>query len=445
MRILILSLLCGFAVAAGAAPQTGPAVLTEGYADADCGGESCNAVFRGLFAFSDRHLHGLPGNGRSCADCHMPTDNFQLSPASAEARFQNLQARRQRYRFADDPLFRALDADDFRVNGAQASDFSNLRENGLIRITFPLPPNVHLIDPATNAVSSETTVDVWRAVPSVLNVKLTGPDGLNPWFRGPNVSGGFQLDGRIGTLQEQAAAALTNHAQVVATPSANLLNDLSAFQNVLFSSPRVRALSEAIRTGAPVLPDADPPLNALQQQGKVIFTRACAQCHGGPGQSTPQAPVIRYHDIASECPRPVDTAVPARFALKPCPARLMRNVRTYVITLPDGSSVKRTTSDPGRALLTGFAGVGLPARDDWSKFDIPGLRGISRTAPYFHNNSADSLEEVVTHYIEFFKRVVINAPVGQPLPPAISTDGVNVDRPPTLEEVAPLLAYLRTL
>jgi cytochrome c peroxidase len=207
----------------------------------------------------------------------------------------------------------------------------------------------------------------------------------------------------------------------------------------------VRALSDAIRTGAAVLPDADPPLNALQQQGKVVFTRACAQCHGGPGQSTPQAPVIRYHDIASECPRPVDTAVPARFTFKPCPARLARNARTYLITLPDGTTVRRTTSDPGRALLTGFAGVGLPARDDWSKFDIPGLRGISRTAPYFHNNSADTLEEVVDHYVEFFKRVVTNAPVGQPWPPAISTDGVHVDRPPTPEEVAPLLAYLRKL
>jgi len=116
-----------------------------------------------------------------------------------------------------------------------------------------------------------------------------------------------------------------------------------------------------------------------------------------------------------------------------------------VITLPDGSTVRRTTSDPGRALLTGFAGVGLPARDDWSKFDIPGLRGISKTAPYFHNNSADTLEEVLDHYNEFFKRVVINAPVGQPWPPAVSTDGVHVDRPFTPDEVAPLLAYLRTL
>ena len=437
MRVLMLTLLIFSAATGGSA-----------YADdedQDCSGESCKAVFRGLVAFVDRQLHGLPGNGRACADCHMPNDNFQLSPAKAEARFQYLQARRQRNKNADDPLFRAIDADDFRVNGAQASDFSNLRENGLIRITFKLPSNIRLIDPATNAVSDETTVDVWRAVPSVMNVKLTGPDGLNPWFRGPNVSGGFQLDGRIGTLQEQAAAALGNHAQIVATPSPDLLNDLSAFQNVLFSSPRVRALSDAIRTGATSLPDADPPLNALQQQGKTIFTRACAQCHGGPGQSTPQAPAVRYHDISSECPRPVDTAVPARFSFTPCPARLARNVRSYVLTLPDGSTQRRTTSDPGRALLTGFAGSGPPARDDWSKFDVPGLRGIARTAPYFHNNSADTLEEVVDHYTEFFKRVLVNAPVGQPLPPAISTDGVHVDRPPTAAEIAPLLAYLRKL
>ena len=413
--------------------------------DADCGGESCNAVFRGLFSFVDRRLHGLPGNGRSCADCHMPFNNFQLSPANAEARFQNLQARRQKYKFADDPLFRALDADDFRVNGALASDFSNLRENGLIRITIPLPPNVRLIDPTTNAVSNETSVDVWRAVPSVFNVKLTGPDGVNPWARGPNVSGGFQLDARIGTLQEQAAAALSNHAEILATPSPVLLNDLSAFQNRLFSSLRVRAFADAIRTGAAVLPDPDPPLNALQQQGKAIFIRACAQCHGGPGQSTPELPLIRYHDISSQCPRPVDTAVPARFAYKPCPTRLTRNARTYVITLPDGSTIKRTTTDPGRGLLTGFAGVGLPARDDWNKFDIPGLRGISRTAPYFHNNSADTLEDVVDHYIEFFKRALVNAPVGGPLQPAISTDGIHADRAPHPEEVPALLAYLHQL
>ena len=47
---------------------------------------------------------------------------------------------------------------------------------------------------------------------------------------------------------------------------------------------------------------------------------------------------------------------------------------------------------------------------------MPGLRGISKTAPYFHNNSAATLEEVVDHYIEFFKRVIVlvRRPRGRP-------------------------------
>jgi len=441
MKYLKLSLLLGLLVASATA-QAGSG--SESFGDADCGGESCGAVLRGVFAFADRNLHGLKGNGRSCADCHMPADNFQLSPEVVEARFRILQARRRWNKFADDPLFRALDADDFRTQGDKAADFGNLRENGLIRITFTLPANIRLVDPSTNAVSEQNFVDVWRMVPTVMNVKLTGPDGTNPWARGPNASGGFQLDARLGTLQEQAAAALTNHAQIQALPPARLLDDLTAFQNRLFSSPRVRALSDAIRTGATSPPDADPPLNLLQQQGKVVFTRACGQCHGGAGQSTPLAPVIRYHDISSECPRPVDTVTPARWNFTPCPARLARNVNTYEITLPDGSVVRRASSDPGRALLTGFVG-GLPARDDWNKFDIPSVRGISRTAPYFHNNSAATLEEVVRHYVEFFKRVQALAPPGGPLPPALTTDGIHVDRPPTPEEVPALLAYLRKL
>src|SRR4051812_19558275 len=96
-----------------------------------CGGESCEAVVRGFFAFFDRSLHGLDGNGRSCADCHMPSDQFQLSPAGAEARFQLLQKRRRWNPWADDPLFRPVDADDFHINGNRARDFRNLRENGL--------------------------------------------------------------------------------------------------------------------------------------------------------------------------------------------------------------------------------------------------------------------------------------------------------------------------
>ena len=182
---------------------------------ARCGGEICVAVARGLIAFVDRRLHGLQGNGRSCADCHMPSDHLQLSPADAEARFQLLLWRRTWNPNAVDPLFLPIDADDFRTNGALANDFSNLRENGLIRVTLPLPANIHLIDPATNAVSTETTVDIWRAVPSVFNVRISGADGGIPWARGPNITGGYQLDGRKANLQEQALGALTDRKSVV--------------------------------------------------------------------------------------------------------------------------------------------------------------------------------------------------------------------------------------
>ena len=407
-----------------------------------CGGEACDAVFRGFFAFFDRSLHGLDGNGRSCSDCHMPSDQFQLSPASAEARFRLLQARRRWNPRADDPLFRPIDADDFRLNGARASDFRNLRENGLVRIEFSLPPNMRLIDPATNLPSAETSVDVWRAVPTVNDVKLTGTDGQNPWPRDPNRSGGYQLDGRFADLQEQGLGALLSHAQVQKPPPQRMLDDLAAFQRTLFTNNRVRALSAAIDVGT-TLPDVDPPLSGLEQAGKTVFTRACAQCHGGPGQSTTQAPVVRYHDIVTQCPRPVDTLSPPRFNFKPCPERLARNKRTYEITLPSGTTMRRVSSDPGRALLTGFVS-GPPPLEDWNKLDVNGLRGIRGTAPYFHNNSAETLEEVVLHYIEFYKRVRALAAPGV-VPPVASTDGITFDRQPQPGEIEALLAYLRKL
>jgi cytochrome c peroxidase len=408
-----------------------------------CGGESCEAVFRGFFAFFDRSLHGLDGNGRSCADCHMPSDRFQLSPANAEERFQLLAKRRRWNPRADDPLFRPIDADDFRVNGEKARDYRNLRENGLVRVVFSLPSNVRLIDPATNLPSAETSVDVWRMVPTVNDMKLTGADGMNPWARLPNTTGGYQLDGRFADLQEQALGALLSHAQIQSPPPQRLLDDLAAFQRTLFTNHRVRALSEAVAAGTTPLPDADPPLNGLEQVGKAVFVRACAHCHGGAGQSTTQAPVVRYHDIGTQCPRPVDTVSPVRFNFKPCPERLARNARTYEITLANGTTTRRVSSDPGRALLTGFVG-GPPPFDDWNKLDVNGLRGIRHTAPYFHNNSADTLEEVVDHYVEFFKRVRANAAPGT-VPPVASTDGVHFDRQPQPEEIEALLAYLRKL
>jgi len=233
------------------------------------------------------------------------------------------------------------------------------------------------------------------------------------------------------------------HAQIQNAPPQPLLDDVSSFQRVLFTNSRVRALSEAISRGTTPLPDPDPPLNTLEQQGKVVFQRACGQCHGGPGQTTAQAPVPRFEDILTQCPRPVDAALTPRWAFAACPPRLARNARTYEIKLIDGSTARRVSSDPGRALLTGFVGGPAPL-DDWNKLDPRPLRGISKTAPYFHNNSAASLEEVVDHYMQFFKRVQAVNPPNAP-PPVATTDGLHYDRQPLPEEREALLAFLRKL
>jgi cytochrome c peroxidase len=143
-------------------------------------------------------------------------------------------------------------------------------------------------------------------------------------------------------------------------------------------------------------------------------------------------PIVRYHNIQTACPRP------ATDGFTPCPPRLNRNARTYQITLANGAVQTFTTSDPGRLLLTGqIADLGV--------MDITNLRGISRTAPYFHNNSAATLEEVLDLYDAFFARAArLNPP--PKLPPILSSDGLVVDRGfVTTAERPALLAYLRRL
>ena len=198
-------------------------------------------------------------------------------------------AKREVNKNADDPLFRPVDADDFRVNGDNASDFSNLVDNGLVRVTMPLPLNVRLIDPATG---QPTGRDLSRSLAcgyagdqcrdhrtgrrrSDLAARRSTCAHHGPDPNGPNRQGGYQHDARFATLQEQARGALIAHAQVSMEPPSNMLDDLAAFQQTLFSSPAWRA-GRSDPLGSTPFPDPDPELNELEQQGKAVFNRACA-------------------------------------------------------------------------------------------------------------------------------------------------------------------------
>jgi cytochrome c peroxidase len=82
-------------------------------------------------------------------------------------------------------------------------------------------------------------------------------------------------------------------------------------------------------------------------------------------------------------------------------------VYNFVFPNADGTTTTVATSDPGCILIpsTNCASVGPitfanKAKFGW--FKTPPLWGVSKTAPYFHDNSALTLDEVVEQYRRFF-------------------------------------------
>jgi cytochrome c peroxidase len=69
------------------------------------------------------------------------------------------------------------------------------------------------------------------------------------------------------------------------------------------------------------------------------------------------------------------------------------DVPLYTLRCLTGSLAGRTvrTSDPGRALVTGRCA-------DIARFKVPTLRALAARAPYFHDGSAATLEDVIEQY-----------------------------------------------
>src|SRR5690606_17544075 len=84
--------------------------------------------------------------------------------------------------------------------------------------------------------------------------------------------------------------------------------------------------------------------------------------------------------------------------------------------------------DEGRSRATGKA-------EDRFKFRTPGLRNVSQTAPYMHDGSLGTLQEVVTFYLR-------SAPISGP-------DNLPVDIQPipevSLNDVELIVAFLKAL
>ncbi|MEP7126277.1 MAG: cytochrome c peroxidase [Byssovorax sp.] len=326
---------------------------------AGCGGaesaddESDGAIGAAAQAVSGKNLFNsgkFGGNGRTCLTCHgEATGTFSL--AEAQDRFD-----------ADptDPLFRPIDSDD----GTGAS-YHRLLDHGTVFVTIPLPTGVTLADDP-----SATSVRLERTIPSTLDRPALDP--VLMW------------DGRAATLQDQALGAIRGHAQATETPSADNLTRIAEYEKTLFSSKQLKKYADG--GPAPAMPEG---ITASEKRGRLFFLDIpfsppslhgfCASCHSGP-----------LFDTTNQF-NPVQPAG-LRFSTALVSEVNLRNVapRTFLFPVP-GGVVPVPTPDPGRGLITGNIA-------DANLFKIGTLWNIKNTAPYFHDGSAKTLEDVMVQY-----------------------------------------------
>jgi cytochrome c peroxidase len=303
------------------------------------------------------------GNGRTCLTCHSRKTGT-VSPADAKARF---------LANPHDPLFLHDGSDDGLGHGV-----TRMLTDATILMKIALPPNVRL------AHSEDRFVTVRRGIPSTLNTPALDPT--------------LMLDGRQPSLELQAQGAILDHAQAPAFPELGDLESLRFFQQTdlsFFSSFELKI--RALGGPAPHLPRGN---TASERRGRRFFEDVppdpsagfkpglCAHCHSGTlmNQTSEFAP--QFIQV------PIPTATRFINILVGLFNKGNQPVQDFIFSTPEGD-VPVSSTDPGRALITGNI-------NDLDGFKISPLRGIRKTGPYFHDNSAKTLEEVAAHYTRFF-------------------------------------------
>jgi cytochrome c peroxidase len=349
------------------------------------------------------------GNGRTCRTCHSSA-NGTISPEEVAKRLAANPS---------DPLFRHDGLDDF-VTGT-----TRIAADATILIERELPEGVTLVDDP-----SATSVVFARGVPSTVNTPALDP--------------ALMYDMRNLELEDQASGAISRHAQATVAPTAAQLEAIAEFQrnnSRFFSSKALRAFA---RGGPPpALPEGQ---TASEKRGREFFVDApwnppskkgvCALCHSGPMLNTSN----EFTTDATGAPpgwRAFDILVSAR--------NVPNNpVRTFAVTDRCNNTLTVRSPDPG-IMITGVYNIPmlaqfLPPEETCilhpaffvDMFKTPQLWDVRHTAPYFHDNSAKTLEEVLQQYVFFF-----TANLGFPI-----TDSNIVLTPQDIQDIVAFLKLL---
>ena len=356
----------------------------------------------------------LGANGRACGTCHLPADGWSLSPATARRLFEQTEGRH--------PLFRPRDgantpnAPDGTLAERRAAS-SLLLERGLIRVGLPIPPDAEFVlesvdDPYHFASARELSL-YRRPLPST-NLAFASTimwDG-----RESRVGGAV-----MANFAQQATGASAGHGQD-AVLTAEQRRAIVAFETSLLTAQRRDARASDLdaggaRGGPQALAEQRffPGINSSRQpggfdrrafslfgawaeadgarraiaRGETIFNAhafaggnfTCTTCHNAPNAGSNSLGAMFDLGLTAESRRTPDV-----------PLYTLRCVRAGARAA--AGRVVHTT-DPGAALVTGRC-------EDIGRFKVPTLRGLAARAPYFHDGSAATLDDVVDFYDKRF-------------------------------------------
>lgn len=399
-------------------------------------------------------FQSLGTNGRSCASCHLQSDGFGLSAASAQAVFAASGG--------TDPLFAAVDGANCPsvTPAAGAAGHSLLLSHGLIRVGLTVPAGADFTlavvhDPYGCALAGAPAVaSVYRRPLPTTNLRFLsavmfdGRETVQPLTSSATFLANLQTD-----LAHQAMDATLGHAQATASPTPAQLNAIVGFELALFTAQRVDDSAGVLNaqgasggpdalTSAPYYPGINDPLgdnpsgaafdpsaftlydawqnlasanrNTAARQavarGQAIFNTHpltitnVTGLNDALGVGTINGTCTTCHDTPNvgnhSRPVPLDIGASHVAAYEP-DARIAAalaqldeaDLPVFRVTCTAGplAGTVRYTSDPGRALISGRCA-------DLGRVKGPILRGLAARAPLFHNGAAASLSEIVAFY-----------------------------------------------
>jgi cytochrome c peroxidase len=399
-------------------------------------------------------FQSLGTNGRSCFSCHRPAEGWGISADEVNLRFNLTQGL--------DPIFRTNDGSNCDHNidtstfAGRRKAYSLLINKGLIRIALATPANaefnvISVVNPY--GCGDTSTLSMYRRPLPSTNLRFLSTvmwDGRESSTQTGTQKITFQTNPNdLQTdLAHQALDATNGHAQATTPLSALNQQLIVNFEMALSTAQafdfRAGALNDNGATGGPTnlalqttpafFVGINDPLGGNPQGTPftpVIFNLfnawANQQAHGFGGfEQSQQASIARGQLVFNSKPINItgvaglnddlnlasipgtcgtchdspnvgnhSVSAPLNIGVADLTSPLDVSYLPVITLQNKTTSEIKTTTDPGRALITG-------AWKDVGRLKGPVLRGLASRAPYFHNGSASSLNDVVNFYAKRF-------------------------------------------